>query len=159
MQYGRLKFSHKSGIKKIQKKCCSVAKQKQHTHKKMDLNNITEERKLKEEFNKEFQEWDKFFGYNPRLFEYLGSNVRMYECMQNKENREKIEMKKIRRNPNRWIFTKERLPEEGKWYLALQADGYITTDLFSKIENSFMNVNTVAWMEIPTPPIKGRLTY
>lgn len=68
-------------------------------------------------------------------------------------------MKRIKRNPNRWIFTKERLPKERKWYLALQADGYVTTDLFSKIENNFMNPRTVAWMEIPTPPIKGEWTY
>ena len=46
-------------------------------------------------------------------------------------------MKKIRRNPNRWIFTKERLPKESKWYLVVDADGYITTDLFSKVTNNF----------------------
>lgn len=52
MQYGRLKFSHKSGGKKIQKKCCSVAKQKQHTHNKSGLNfNI---------LSKEIQEWTNF---------------------------------------------------------------------------------------------------
>ena len=78
MQYGKRRFSHKSGVIKMQKKCCSVAKQKQHKQNNLDLNATTEERKLKEEFNKEFQEWDKFFGYNPRLFEYLGNNVRMY---------------------------------------------------------------------------------
>ena len=60
------------------KMCCFVGKQKQHTQNNLDLNAITEERKLKEEFNKEFEEWYKFFGYNPRLFEYLGNNVRMY---------------------------------------------------------------------------------
>lgn len=42
MQYGKLKFSH-NGVKKVQKKCCPVAKQKQHTNKKSDLNNNTQD--------------------------------------------------------------------------------------------------------------------
>lgn len=77
MQYGRVKFSHKEGVIKMQKKCCSVAKQKQHKQNNLDLNATTEERKLKEEFNKEFEEWYKFFGYNPSLFSHLANNVRM----------------------------------------------------------------------------------
>lgn len=68
-------------------------------------------------------------------------------------------MKKIKRNPNRWIFIKERLPKESKWYLVVDADGYITTDLFSKVKNNFSIKTRVAWMEIPNPPIKGELTY
>lgn len=43
MQYGRLKFSHKSGIKKVQKKCCPVAKQKQHTKNNLGLNNTIQD--------------------------------------------------------------------------------------------------------------------
>jgi hypothetical protein len=43
MQYGRLKFSYKSGVIKTQKKCCSVAKQKQHTKNNLGLNNTTQD--------------------------------------------------------------------------------------------------------------------
>lgn len=68
-------------------------------------------------------------------------------------------MKKIKRNPNRWIFVKERLPKEYKWYLVLYANGYIDTDLFSRVDNRFLSKKVVAWMEVPTPPIKGRFTY
>ena len=52
MQYGRVKFSHKEGVIKMQKKCCSVAKQKQHKQNKLESN-----------FNilaKEIQEWTNF---------------------------------------------------------------------------------------------------
>lgn len=68
-------------------------------------------------------------------------------------------MKKIKRNPNRWIFTKERLPKESKWYLVIDSDGYITADLFSKVTNDFSIKNRVAWIEIPTPPVKGALRF
>ena len=52
MQYGKLKFSHKSGVKKVQKKCCPVAKQRQHTLNKSSFNfNI---------LSKEIQEWTNF---------------------------------------------------------------------------------------------------
>ena len=43
MQYEKRRFSHKSGVIKMQKKCCSVAKQKQHNTKKSDLNNTTQD--------------------------------------------------------------------------------------------------------------------
>lgn len=68
-------------------------------------------------------------------------------------------MKKIKRNPNRWFFIKERLPKESKWYLVVDADGFITTDLFSKVTNEFSIKTRVAWMEIPTPPVKGVLRF
>ena len=68
-------------------------------------------------------------------------------------------MKKIKRNPNRWIFTKERLPKESKWYLVIDSDGYITADLFSKVTNDFSIKNRVAWIEIPAPPVKGALRF
>lgn len=61
MQYGTRKFSHKSGIKKVQKKCCPVAKQKQHTQNNLGLN-----------FNilaKEIQEWTEFgFSHGQVMF-------------------------------------------------------------------------------------------
>lgn len=65
--------------------------------------------------------------------------------------------KRIKRNSNRWILTKERLPKVCKWYLVLSIDGYVTTDLF--IENNFMGEGVVAWMEIPKPPVKGEFEY
>ncbi|MBS4931145.1 MAG: hypothetical protein KH020_07430 [Clostridiales bacterium] len=52
MQYGKIRFSHCSGIKKVQKKCCPVAKPRQHTKNKSGFN-----------FNilaKEIQEWTNF---------------------------------------------------------------------------------------------------
>ena len=67
--------------------------------------------------------------------------------------------KRIKRNPNRWIFTKERLPEVSKWYLVMWEDGYVSTDMFDKVRNRFIAGKVVAWMEVPTPPIKGRFTY
>ena len=59
MQYGKLKFSHCRGVKKVQKKCCPVAKQKQHTQNKSGLN-----------FNilaKEIQEWTNFGFSNAQI--------------------------------------------------------------------------------------------
>ena len=52
MQYGRLKFSHASGVKKVQKKCCPVAKQKQHKSNKTGLNFTI--------LAREIQEWTEF---------------------------------------------------------------------------------------------------
>ena len=43
MQYGIRKLSHKSGVRKVEKKCCSVAKQKQHNTKNLGLNNTTQD--------------------------------------------------------------------------------------------------------------------
>ena len=43
MQYGRLKFSYKSGVIKVQKKCCPVTKHKQHTKNNLGLNNTTQD--------------------------------------------------------------------------------------------------------------------
>lgn len=52
MQYGKVTFSHKEGVIKMQKKCCSVAKQKQHKQNKLDFNfNI---------LSREIQEWTNF---------------------------------------------------------------------------------------------------
>ena len=61
MQYIKKKFSHCSGVKKVQKKCCPVAKQKQHTPKKSDLNfNI---------LGREIQEWTEFgFSHGQVMF-------------------------------------------------------------------------------------------
>lgn len=43
MQYIKKKFSHCSGVKKVQKKCCPVTKQKQHKNKNSDLNNTIQD--------------------------------------------------------------------------------------------------------------------
>lgn len=59
MQYIKKKFSHCSGVKKVQKKCCPVTKQKQHTQNKSGLN-----------FNilaKEIQEWTNFGFSNAQI--------------------------------------------------------------------------------------------
>lgn len=52
MQYEKLKFSHCSGVKKVQKKCCPVAKQKQHKQNKSGLNFTI--------LAREIQEWTEF---------------------------------------------------------------------------------------------------
>ena len=51
MQY-KIRFSHKSGVRKVQKKCCSVAKQKQHKQNKSGLNFTI--------LAREIQEWTNF---------------------------------------------------------------------------------------------------
>lgn len=51
MQY-KIRFSHKSGVRKVEKKCCPVTKQKQHTNKKLDLNFTI--------LAREIQEWTDF---------------------------------------------------------------------------------------------------
>ena len=59
MQYGTRKFSHKSGVKKVQKKCCPVAKPRQHKTNKLGVH-----------FNilaKEIQEWTEFGFDNPQI--------------------------------------------------------------------------------------------
>lgn len=43
MQYGKVKFSHCSGVIKTQKKCCPVAKPRQHKNNKLDLNTTTQD--------------------------------------------------------------------------------------------------------------------
>ncbi len=68
-------------------------------------------------------------------------------------------MKKIKRNPNRWIFTKEKLPKESKWYLVQNERGYITTDYFSSHDKTFLLEDIVAWIEVPTPLLKGAIKY
>lgn len=78
MQYGTRKFSYKSGVKKVEKRCCPVAKPRQHTNKKSDRHCITFLPKMKQEFDEMIKDCNEFFGYNPRLFEHLASNVRMY---------------------------------------------------------------------------------
>ena len=60
---------------------------------------------------------------------------------------------------NGWVFVKEGLPKETKFYLVQWENGYITTDLFSVIENAFGDKKAVAWREMPAPPIKGVLMY
>lgn len=42
MQY-KIRFSYKSGVKKVQKKCCPVAKPRQHNTKNLGLNNTTQD--------------------------------------------------------------------------------------------------------------------
>lgn len=43
MQYGTRKFSYKSGVKKVEKRCCPVAKPRQHTKNNLGLNNSTQD--------------------------------------------------------------------------------------------------------------------
>lgn len=67
MQYGRIKFSHKSGVRKVQKKCCPVAKPRQHKQKH-----------YKDQFSTiltEVQEWFRF-GFTKEQILHLANNVR-----------------------------------------------------------------------------------
>lgn len=68
MQYGKIRFSHKSGVRKVQKKCCSVAKQKQHKQNK----------NYRDQFSiilEEVQEWFRF-GFTKEQILHLAENVR-----------------------------------------------------------------------------------
>lgn len=73
-------------------------------------------------------------------------------------------MKKIKRDTKRrkkckWTLVSDRLPKEAKWYLVQWKSGYITTDFFKPYDNTFGDEDVVAWMEIPTPLVKGVLMY
>lgn len=68
MQYGKIKFSHKRSVIKTQKKCCPVAKPRQHTPKKM----------YRDQFSiilEEVQEWFRF-GFTKEQILHLADNVR-----------------------------------------------------------------------------------
>lgn len=59
MQYGKIRFSHCSGVKKVQKKCCLGLTTGQHKQNKSGFN-----------FNilaKEVQEWTDFGFDNPQI--------------------------------------------------------------------------------------------
>ena len=67
MQYGKIRFSHKSGVRKVQKKCCPVAKPRQHKQKyyKDNFSIILE-------FVKELYD----FGFTNEQILHLADNVR-----------------------------------------------------------------------------------
>ena len=67
MQYGKIRFSHKSGVRKVQKKCCPVAKPRQHKQKY-----------YRDQFSTiltEVQEWFQF-GFTKEQILHLADNIR-----------------------------------------------------------------------------------
>lgn len=68
MQYGKIKFSHCSGVKKVQKKCRPVTKPRQHTHKKSYVDQFSI-------ILAEVQEWFRF-GFTKEQILHLADNVR-----------------------------------------------------------------------------------